>query len=125
MVADLELIVSEAKEVMEDCIERIREFDKETYGELKSAIDEEIGNFDGYWKCVYRRIEDNFGSAKAKEFQKDMIIHHYNLTKNKGFEGVLKYFIGFDINWDDYKKIIEKISKTKPMGGAGAGFGAV
>ena len=124
-MVDLEFIVLEAKEVMEDCIERIREFDKETYGELKIAVDEEIGNFDGYWKCVHRRIEDNFGSAKAKEFQKDMIIHHYNLTKNKGFESMLGYCLSFNMAWGDYKKIIEKISKAKPMGGAVGGAGAV
>jgi len=120
MVVDLELIVSETKEIMEDCIQRIRECDKKTYYELKTAIDEEVGDFDGYWKCVYKRVEENFGDAKAKEVAKEMIIHHYNLTKDKGFESVLKYCLGFNMAWDDYKKIIEKISKAKPMGGAGA-----
>ena len=102
-MADLELIVSEAKEVMESCIRRIRECDKRT---------EEIGNFDGYWKCVYNMVKEKFGEAKAKELQKDMIVHYYNLTKDKGFEARLKYSICFDISLDKYKKIIEKF-KTK------------
>jgi len=102
-MADLELIVSQAKEVMEECIRRIRECDKRT---------EEIGNFDGYWKCVYSMVKEKFGDAKAKELQKDMIAHYYNLTKDKGFEARLKYSIGFDISLDKYKKIIEKF-KTK------------
>ena len=119
-MADLELIISEAKEVMESCIERIRVCDKETYDELVNATEEEIGNFSGYWKTLYNMVKENLGDAKAKEVAKEMIIHHYNLTKDKGFESVLKYCLGFNMAWDDYKKIIEKISKAKPMGGAGA-----
>lgn len=112
-MVDLEFIVSEAKEIMEDCIKRIRECDKETYGKLRMAIDEEIGNFDGYWKSVYKAVEEKFGDAKAEEVTKDMIIHHYNLTKEKGFESALRFSLCSSITWDDYKKIIEKISKEK------------
>ena len=129
-MVDLELIVSETKEVMGDCIRRIRDYNSilkpKTYGELISAIDEEIGNFDGYWKSVYNMVKEKLGDEKAKEFQKEIIIHHYNITGNDGYEGALKYSIGFDINWDDYKKIIEKIHlKSTPMGGAVGGAGAV
>lgn len=112
-MADLEFIVLEAKELMGECIERIRECDKESYGEQESAIEDEIRNFDGYWKCVCKRIEDNFGSAKAKEVAKEMIAHHYNLTKNKGFESMLRFSLCFNVSWSDYKKTIEKISKEK------------
>ena len=101
-MVDLELIVSGAKEVMESCIKKIR----------KGKRTEEIGDFDGYWKSVYNMVKEKLGDEKAKELQKEIIIHYYNLTKDKGFEARLKYSIGFDISESRYKKIIEKF-KTK------------
>jgi len=113
---DLEMILSEAKEVMEECIRRIRiKSIREwgTYGELRTAIDEEIGDFDGYWRCVYGMVGEKFGNEAAKEFQKEIIIHHYNLTKNNGYERALKNCIGSDIASDDYKKIIKNYLNEK------------
>lgn len=112
-MVDLELIVSQAKEVMESCIERIRTCDKETYDELVNATEEEIGNFSGYWKTLYNMVKEKFGDVKAKEFQKEMIIHHYKITENWGDESALRYSIGFDISWDNYKKIIKNYRKEK------------
>jgi len=99
---DLETILSEAKEVMEGCIKRIKECDKRS---------EEIGNFDGYWKSVYNIVKEKFGNKKAKKFQKEMLIHYYNLTKDEGFEARLKYSIGFNICERRYKEIIQKSCK--------------
>ena len=114
-MVDLELIVSEAKEVMEDCIRRIREYNKETYGELR-----ENEYFDGYWRIVYRRVAEKFGNEKAREFQKKMLIHHYNITKDtvfgRYFESAIKNSIGFDMDWDgwdEYSKELKEYQKSR------------
>jgi len=118
MMRDLDSIISEAKEIMERTIEKIRQYNehnvrhpenKRTYGELRSAIDREIINFDGYWKTVYNWVSEKLGEKKAKELQKQMLNHHYEKTQNKGCEASLEYIIGFDITWDEYRQIIREI----------------
>lgn len=113
---DLEMILSEAKEVMESCIRRIRAKKVREWGahvELLAAIDEEIGDFDGYWRCIYSMVGEKFGNEAAKEFQKEIIIHHYNLTEGGGDAGALQFCIGDDMALDEYEKIIKNYLNKK------------
>ena len=114
----LDSIILETKQIMKSCIEKIKDLIHQekpilsrpilSRSDITKRVEEEYNSFGDYYKGIYKKVSERFSKRAAKKFQREMLVYHYNLTRNPGFEGTLKYLIGRGISWKKYKKIIKK-----------------
>ena len=78
----------------------------------RSDVDRKIGKFEGFWETTYRLYSKIFGETEAKDFQKRVLIYHYdktrNLSGNETFAEVLNYTIGHNLSKDEYDLMIKR-----------------